>query len=184
MASRGADASVLDLTSEQKRRTSLQSRKLNKTHLIVEVVFKAYGTILDIIDNQVYSIHQSVKDYIEEEDPLKSLFEIPPRLIPAYACLVYLSSEDFRKPRDDLEEFPFLEYAHRYWNLHIESTADFIRSDSLRDILVQLIAPIQLRTWPFRMRLLRLREKIIIDAGGLSRYYDTHFTPLLKSDRH
>jgi hypothetical protein len=160
--------------------TSLQSRQLKRAHLTVEDVFKACGTLLDVIEDEVYFIHQSVKDYFEQEDPLKSLLETPPRLVPAYACLAYLSSEDFRQERIDFDEFPFLDYAHRCWHLHIESAADILNSDGLQDLLVQLLAPMQLKTWSYRIRLLVLREKST-HAWCLLQHDEDEFSPSLTS---
>ena len=172
------------------RCTSLQTRRLKKARLTVEEVFKTCGTILDVIEERVYFIHQSVKDYFEEEDPLKSLLGIPPRLLPGYTCLAYMCSEDFRQEREDFEEFPLFSYAFRYWHYHIESTADIISSDSLPDLLVQLIAPFQLVSWSHKTRLLDLiwKHELSMKPDNrqkhhpLRRYDEVNFKPLLTSE--
>jgi ankyrin repeat protein len=161
--------------------TSLQSRKLKRAHLTVEEIFKACGTMLDVIEDKVYFIHQSVQDYFDEEDPLRSFIGVSPRLVPAYACFAYLASEDFHQQRNDLEKFPFLGYAQRCWHLHIESTADITNSDGLQDLLVRLIAPIQLETWSYRIELLRSLDYRIWAQGSL-RDGEAEFSPSLASD--
>lgn len=146
--------------------TSLQTRRLKKARLTVEEVFKACGTILDVIEDKVYFIHQSVKDYFDEEDPLKSLLGIPPRLLPAYACLAYLSSEDFHPARTDFKNFPLLSYAHTNWHRHIESTADVLGSNDLQILLIRLIAPSKLESWTSRTILLYHQYRATGDAYG------------------
>jgi ankyrin repeat protein len=151
--------------------TSLQSRKLKRIHLTVEEVFKACGTILDVIEDKVYFIHQSVKDYFDQEDPLKPLLTISPRLVPAYVCLVYLTSEDLGQKIDKLGEFPLAFYASRFWYDHIESTADIMDSKDLQTLLIKLIAPSQLGLLSYRLQA-RGDEFELMSTSAVALHYD------------
>jgi ankyrin repeat protein len=161
--------------------TTLQSRKLKRAHLTVEEVFKACGTILDVIEDKVYFIHQSVKDYLDKEDPLRTRLGVPLRLVPAYACLTYLSSEDFHQQRYDFHNFPFLGYAQKCWHLHIKSTADIIGSTDLQSLLIQLIAPSKLKSWSYRLRLLE-SDHVAWTPENFVWYHETKFRPVLTSE--
>ncbi|KAI1825244.1 hypothetical protein F4861DRAFT_538149 [Xylaria intraflava] len=91
------------------------------------------GTLIDIVDGRIYFIHQSVRDFFEERDPLRDSFQgIPPRLFPVYVCLRYLlhgggKSDYMRKAPE-----PFFRYAANNWYGMIESTEDIYDQPFLR----------------------------------------------------
>ncbi|KAM7210732.1 hypothetical protein V8F06_013894, partial [Rhypophila decipiens] len=109
-------------------------------------IYLDLGTLLDIVDDKVYFIHQSVKDFLEEQNPLENAFhDVKPRLFPAYISMAYLALEEMghqlwnTKKLD--KEYPLLEYAARYWYDHIESTADVYSQAPLQGFLRKLVDP-------------------------------------------
>ncbi|KAJ8108205.1 hypothetical protein OPT61_g8336 [Boeremia exigua] len=132
--------------------TTLKERETKKSHLTARNVQRALGTLLDVIDDKVYLIHQSVKDFFVLENPLQAYINVPPRLLPAYACLAYLSSKDFHQEINDLEKFPLLPYAISYWHMHINTPQDVLESENLQRLLRQLLSPAHFSTWSWRVR--------------------------------
>ncbi|KAL8939772.1 MAG: hypothetical protein Q9211_002590 [Gyalolechia sp. 1 TL-2023] len=107
--------------------------------------YNTFGTLLDVAEDKVYCIHQSVKDYFERRNPLKDAMELKPRLILAHVSMAYLSLEDFGNPWQDRgmlkRNFPFFDYAATYWYSHIETTADFRGHLHFQDFLKEIVPP-------------------------------------------
>ncbi|RDW85549.1 hypothetical protein BP5796_03874 [Coleophoma crateriformis] len=122
----------------------------------VEMLQSELGTLLDVTEDGIYLIHQSLKDYFNRQNPLQSQFHklTELRLAPAYVCLTYLALKKdsetakmvdndrtyraLRKLREDIrKDYPLLPYASKYWHSHIEKLED-VRNhlSTLQDILL------------------------------------------------
>ena len=141
------DAMAIDPT---KTYTSYEQCDQDKPHLGSEAFHNVFGTLLDIIEDNVYCIHQSVKDYFERQNPLQQFFDGNPRLVLAHVSMAYLSLEEFRQPSWDvkklLQKFPLFRYAASHWYSHIETAADINCSLPLQDFLKEIIPPNNLKT--------------------------------------
>ena len=90
-----SDAVAIDLQKEYKYYKELEE---NRPHLTPASVHASLGTLIDVIDNKVYLIHQSLKDFFRRMDPLTGqpfLNHRVPRLVLAKSCMTYLALEDF-----------------------------------------------------------------------------------------
>ena len=79
-----------------------------RPHVTSSAIQLNLGTLLDVIDDKVYLIHQSVKDYFDRKRPLKDvsiLYNKPPRLLLAETCMVFLALEDFN---EEISVSPFI----------------------------------------------------------------------------
>ena len=134
----------------KKKYTSYQQCDQDKPHLESETFHNVFGTLLDIAEHKVYSIHQSLNDYFERKNPLRQFLDDNPRLILAHVSMAYLSLEDFRQPSWDvgmlLQKFPLFRYAAKYWYSHIEAAAEINCSPPLQDFLKEIIPPKNLKT--------------------------------------
>ncbi|KAK2591873.1 hypothetical protein QQS21_010424 [Conoideocrella luteorostrata] len=107
------------------------------------------GTLVDLIDNRLYLIHQSLRDFLlqprnwQQED-MKLKIPDPERAL-GKACITYLSFEDFEftttgtegkanKLRDD----GFFDYTKSFWHEHFNNVND-IREDDGDVIQLQRI---------------------------------------------
>ncbi|KAI0010398.1 hypothetical protein F4779DRAFT_616681 [Xylariaceae sp. FL0662B] len=99
-----------------------------KPSVTPDEIYQSLGTLVDIVEDKVYLIHQSVKDFFEERQPLQSAFSrISPRLYPAYVSIAYLNliGTEYQVPHGDTtEQFSLRPYALDYWHTHIETTKD------------------------------------------------------------
>ena len=116
----------------------------DKLYLISEEILNIFGTLLDIAEDKVYCIHQSLKDYVERQKPLQDILP-EPRLVLAHVCMAYLSLEDFGRPlttkRHMLrQKFPLFEYVAIYWYSYIETAVDIISSAPIQDLLKEIIS--------------------------------------------
>jgi hypothetical protein len=77
-------------------------------NLTEQLVRQNVGTLLDVVENKVYFIHQSVKDYFKNHNPFLHCFDgIEPRLALAHVCMRYLAMEEIGC---SLEEDKFTKY--------------------------------------------------------------------------
>ncbi|KAI4154500.1 MAG: hypothetical protein LQ340_001657 [Diploschistes diacapsis] len=142
------DAMAIDLT---KTYTSYEQCNPDKPSLKSETFHNVFGTLFDIVEDKVYCIHQSLKDYFESRNPLEEFLDRKhPRLVLAHVSMAYLSLEEFGHPSRDmnmlLHKFPLLRYAANHWYSHIESAADITCSPPLQDFLKEIIPPNNLKT--------------------------------------
>ncbi len=87
--------SLGDAISIDPRHTRVKDFSKSRLTLQPDVLLKELGTLLDVVGDHVYLIHQSLKDYFENRNPLSNYFDrIEPRLVPAYVCMTYLSLEE------------------------------------------------------------------------------------------
>ena len=69
-----------------------------RPHVTPSAIQLNVGTLVDVIEDKVFLIHQSVKDYLDRCNPFQ---DVPilcgrhPRLLLAKTCMVYLALEDF-----------------------------------------------------------------------------------------
>ncbi|KAL8766255.1 MAG: hypothetical protein Q9194_006317, partial [Teloschistes cf. exilis] len=154
----------------------------DKSCLTSSEFYSIFGTLLDVAEDKVYCIHQSVKDYFERRNPLKDSLNIEPRLLLAHVSMVYLSLKDFEHSWPDewkpSKNFPFFEYAARYWYSHIESAADFDCHAPLGTFLKELVSPTALKArnwitvddhWKRSTKLSRISQVAIqFDIGWLA----------------
>ncbi|MCJ1310783.1 hypothetical protein MMC25_004450 [Agyrium rufum] len=99
---------------------SYQECSLGRPNLLVEEFRKSCGTLLDVVDDEVFPIHQSLKDYVTEEKCLEldSSFEgVSPKLFHTKCCITYLAFQEFSSDcKLYAWEVPFLDYAANYWD--------------------------------------------------------------------
>lgn len=128
-----------------------------KPGLTGEMVHRILGTLLDVVGDEVYVIHQSVADFVERNPQLfaNALDGISPRLLRAYTCMAYLQLDnlndlDFDNSDDEdpaylsyleITETPFFQYAAEHWYLHIDSVTDIGGQLRLQKLLRGLIDP-------------------------------------------
>ncbi len=68
----------------------------NVSNLTERLVHKNLGALLDVFENHVFLIHQSVKDFFLQKDPLQDSLSGPiPRIFLAKSCMTYLTFEEF-----------------------------------------------------------------------------------------
>jgi hypothetical protein len=97
--------------------------------LTEQLVRQNVGTLLDLVENNVYFMHQSVRDYFQHRNPLVNCFGgIDPRLTLAHFCMRYLAMEEIgcslERDRTLVQKYPLLSYAARYWYSHIDKVED------------------------------------------------------------
>ncbi|GAW12879.1 hypothetical protein ANO14919_022500 [Xylariales sp. No.14919] len=135
-----------------------------KTPVSENLIHRCLGTILDVVDGKVYLIHQSIKDFMEERQPLQQIFgSLSPRLFPAFVCMKYLQfndivdqcmsgieniknlhwmdAEQYRLASKSFKWFPLLHYAARNWHFHIESAQDIYDETLLQQLLARIVNP-------------------------------------------
>ena len=126
--------------------TKYEQLEHDKPSLTPNAFYNAFGTLLDVAEDKVYCIHQSVKDYFERCNPIKDFIELDPRMVLAHVSMAYLSLEDFGYLSQDrdmlLRKFPFFEYAATYWYSHIETAADFRCHLPFEGFLKEIVPPI------------------------------------------
>lgn len=82
--------------NSQRRYRSYKEYSREIPKLTPRSVRRNLGTLLDVIEDTVYLIHQSVKDFFQEKDPLQSSFDgVLPRMVLANCCMTYLGLEEF-----------------------------------------------------------------------------------------
>ena len=95
--------------------TNYEQCEQDKPSLTPNAFYNAFGTLLDVAEDKVYCIHQSIKDYFECCNPIKDSIDLDPRIVLAHVSMTYLSLEDFGYHWEDrdmlLQKFPFFEYA-------------------------------------------------------------------------
>ncbi|KAL9023952.1 MAG: hypothetical protein Q9196_006863, partial [Gyalolechia fulgens] len=137
------DAVAID---PKEKYTAYEQCEPNKPSFTPGEFYNTFGTLLDVAEDKVYCIHQSVKDYFERRNPLKDAMELEPRLILAHVSMAYLSLEDFGNPWQDRgilkRNFPFFKYAATYWYSHIETAADFRGHLPFQDFLKEIVPPV------------------------------------------
>lgn len=64
------------------------------------------GVLLDIVDNRVFVIHQSLEDFLKEHDPFshKRDLSLPPKRFIAYSCMDYLLLHGCSRADEDSNE--------------------------------------------------------------------------------
>ncbi|KAI4157359.1 MAG: hypothetical protein LQ342_008341 [Letrouitia transgressa] len=128
------------------RYTKYEQCKQDKSSLTPNEFYQIFGTLLDVAEDKVYCIHQSVKDYFQRYNPLKHFTDLDPRLVLAHASMAYISLEDFEHPWQNREmlwhNFPFFEYAANYWYSHIETAADVRCYLAFQDFLKEMVPPV------------------------------------------
>jgi hypothetical protein len=98
--------------------------------LTEQLVRQNVGTLLDVVENKVYFIHQSVRDYFKHHpNPFLDCFgKFEPRLTLAHVCMRYLAMEEIgcSLGSDEIlfQKYPLLPYAAMYWYSHIDKAED------------------------------------------------------------
>ena len=90
-----SDAVSIDPRKEYEYYQDLEE---DRPQLTPDSIRWSLGTLLDVIDDTVYLIHQSLKDFFERVDPLKGnpfLKNRIPRLFLAESCMIFLALKDF-----------------------------------------------------------------------------------------
>ncbi|ORY62117.1 uncharacterized protein BCR38DRAFT_347066 [Pseudomassariella vexata] len=128
-----------------------------RSSITPDQLHRSLGTLIDIMDDRIYLIHQSVKDFFEEKDPLsEALGAIKPQLLPAYVSMIFLSFDDIpdrllQKKRlflnsNSQKEKSFYDYSSNHWFSHISSTKDIDNEPRLRELLVHIVDPTSQKT--------------------------------------
>jgi hypothetical protein len=101
--------------------------------LVSSQITEKLGILLDVIDDKVYLIHQSLRDFLESRmpDEMKRYIGNDYQHYLASICTNYLASLDIDRasPRDAYSDFDsikrgFLLYASSYWDSYIYSVDD------------------------------------------------------------
>jgi hypothetical protein len=119
--------------------TSWKECSNNKPRLNVESVRAKLGTLVDIINNTPFLIHQSLRDFLLKPElwlqPPIPLNLKRPELLLADVCMTYLAFKEFEigavvqhRVRELKASYPLLSYAGEFWYQHIHS-ADEARED-------------------------------------------------------
>ena len=90
-----SDAVAMDFHKEYKYYKEVEE---SRPHLTPASIHASLGTLIDVIDDKVYLIHQSLKDFFRRRNPLGGhplLNSRVPRLILAEFCMSYLALKDF-----------------------------------------------------------------------------------------
>ncbi|KAI9737021.1 MAG: hypothetical protein M1834_000610 [Cirrosporium novae-zelandiae] len=136
--------------------TALSVRPEENCHCINDT--KAYkpliteqdtGLLLNIINERVYLIHQSTKDFFTANtnvltEPIS--LQNKPEILLAHSCIRYLSFSDFKPPQSQdevktnrnqfISKYPFITYASRNWYEHIVTDEDIsLLSSEINSIL-------------------------------------------------
>jgi hypothetical protein len=120
----------------------------HRSDLTAEEVTSASRGILEVTDNIVHLIHQSAKDFLQQQKLSCTTIcsGMDPNLYLAKVCMTYLNFDDFKDGPCGTEqklalrksEYPFFHYAAQNWHTHIRSKDDIKEISSL---LNQLIEP-------------------------------------------
>ncbi|KAI0163841.1 hypothetical protein GGR57DRAFT_497931 [Xylariaceae sp. FL1272] len=106
--------------------------------LTTDQLYQSIGTLFDVLNDRVFPIHQSVKDFFMEKDLLKGRFgELETRLWPAYVSMAYMNRtgvSDQSRTNGSL-----FEYTSNFWFAHVESASDIYGSISLKSELPSLV---------------------------------------------
>ena len=82
----------------QRRHKSFKECSKDIPNLTSRSIRKGLGTLLDIIQGHVCPIHQSVKDFFHQKDPLRGAFNVlSPRTMLANSCMTYLTFDELGK---------------------------------------------------------------------------------------
>jgi hypothetical protein len=108
-----------------------------------DTIRKHLGTLVDVIDDRLYLIHQSLRDFLTRpgtdiwRQPDVSLSIPHPELALGKACMTFLSFDDFEATSRDghkvekLNNDPFLSYASDFWYEHIDKAED-VKEDGVK----------------------------------------------------
>uniref|UniRef100_A0A0B7JWK8 Nephrocystin 3-like N-terminal domain-containing protein n=1 Tax=Bionectria ochroleuca TaxID=29856 RepID=A0A0B7JWK8_BIOOC len=113
---------------------SLSECNKQKASLDSDSIHEKLGALIDIIDNHLYLIHQSLLDFLKgqqeiwEKGGLTLKFQRHPSVELGWVCLKYLSFSDLTFIDKSEPHFPnvllFPHYASNHWYEHIQSAED------------------------------------------------------------
>jgi hypothetical protein len=130
------------------------------------LIQKQLGTLVDVIDERPFLIHQSLRDFLLKTElwqtsPVMSNIQ-PPELLLAHSCMSYLSFRDFGvdyQPVNNrslnLEEYPLFDYASKFWYSHINTPTE---GQKYLTILENILKPPNSDIWVKRHRNLSQRK--------------------------
>ncbi|KAL8634761.1 MAG: hypothetical protein Q9228_007671, partial [Teloschistes exilis] len=140
------DALAID---PRRKYTTYEECEGDRISLDPDGFYSNFGALLEIIEDRVYCIHQSVKDYFEQKNPLEGSMDLEPRLLLGYASMAYLSLEDFEHSWPNRQilhgKFRFYAYAARYWFSHIKTVADLDCHARFKAFLKEVVSPTTLK---------------------------------------
>ncbi|KKP02575.1 hypothetical protein THAR02_05307 [Trichoderma harzianum] len=120
----------------QEKSKNQESIEKHRIYLTKKSVTSAVGVFLEIVDDKVYLIHQSAKDFLLKSERLAEAEfcrGLHPNLYLAEICMKYLCFADFAEtgPCEDAKllekrccQYPLFHYAARNWHRHIGSDDD------------------------------------------------------------
>ncbi|KAL6831944.1 hypothetical protein V8C40DRAFT_263226 [Trichoderma camerunense] len=120
----------------QEKSKNQESIEKHRIYLTKKSVTSAVGVFLEIVDDKVYLIHQSAKDFLLKSERLAEAEfcrGLHPNLYLAEICMKYLCFADFAEtgPCEDAKllekrycQHPLFHYAARNWHRHISSDDD------------------------------------------------------------
>ncbi|KAH6653092.1 hypothetical protein BKA67DRAFT_536788 [Truncatella angustata] len=110
----------------------------HRPNLTPNLIYRTLGTLLDVLDDKVYPIHQSIKDFFETKKPLGGYFgSIEARLWPAYVSMTYLRCVGPRTRSADSHSF--FQYGSVFWFSHIASANDIYDNPDIKCQLSQVL---------------------------------------------
>lgn len=111
-------------------------------NLTSKMIRNTLDTLLDVVKDKIYLIHQIVKDYLKRLNSLQIFINIQPRLFLAHVFMIYLSLKDFDRSEwqisRHIDQYSLFRYATSYWYFHIEIVAD-IRCNPSLQIMLKII---------------------------------------------
>lgn len=158
-----------------------------KVSLNRDIIRKNLGTLVDVIGNRLYFIHQSLRDFLIKPDnsiwwqPDTRLSMLRPELMLGKACISYLSFDDFPiayrhgHQMEKLRSDPFLHYASRFWYEHIDK-ADEIKEDVVKLQIILWVPNRQLWVNTFKIN----SESSVFDIAA---HYDIGWLAEMLLDR-
>jgi len=122
--------------------TSWKACYSRKATLRKSTVQETLGALVDVINDYLYLIHQSLRDFLTTTDvwDQQNVLNISPGLALGKACITFLSFEDFEVTPEDgqiLGKDPFLTYASNFWYQHIDRPEDVMEDEKKLQRILQ-----------------------------------------------
>ena len=114
--------------------TSWKACYSRKATLRKSTVQETLGALVDVINDYLYLVHQSLRDFLITTDVWgqQNVLNTSPGLALGKACITFLSFEDFEVTPEDgqiLGKDPFLTYASNFWYQHIDRPEDVMEDE-------------------------------------------------------
>ncbi|KAF9879711.1 hypothetical protein CkaCkLH20_02522 [Colletotrichum karsti] len=103
-------------------------------------ITQVLGTLLDVVEGKVFVLHQSLKDFLQQNEEVLSMpLKISPKVFPAYTLMKYLCLDHEDRLLD--KDYPLFHYADLNWHVHLDSENDVYDHEPLQELLKCLLSP-------------------------------------------